>query len=258
MGIGGVIRKNLSSKLLIFTIILSIISSAPVSYALRPTASKASSSGANLFVQNATFGAGSWIDDHVPNVSNSTLVSAQAEAGLDRALIEALLKLFGPEMTRYASQVSMTGGLGALMHDLICAYKKNGYDVVGIHPVYESIKGMEFGGVVYRDEETGELVQGLPELPEGCKTLGDMIRKALGEPVFRLPTLVLNDEEFAANANDEMCREIMGREIRTDVYRLYTKYGEAPQYYVDSYYLDNYGNQVHIFDSVYPDSDRRW
>ena len=77
----------------------------------------------------------SWVAENAPKLGAYTVVSCQLEAGLDRGILEALNQSFAKrfatrlkEVRRYVglvAQTTLTGGLGALMHDLFGAWTKN-------------------------------------------------------------------------------------------------------------------------------------
>jgi glycogen debranching enzyme len=196
-----------------------------------------------------------WAVENAPELEGFSVVSLQFEAGLDRGLLEKLDRHLakreeqpqGPGrlarlLKRQLAQLNMTGGLGALMHDLVSAWRKNGSDVVAIHPLY--------------DDKVKGVLATQPQLRPG-ETLGDVIRESgiLRKTAMSF-TVVLRDDEFARRANAQKAREALGKAIRVDVYEGRTKFGEAPLYYLDAYYEQD-GRRVRVFDEVYPDNDYR-
>ena len=116
-----------------------------------------------------------WLAENTKYLTNYTIVSCQMEAGLDRGLIESLVKKHGKQNAAFAAQITMTGGLGALMHDLVCGWKKNGADIIAPH-------------IIWNDN-----IKGIPiNLPKDIK-LGDMIRGALRKTDMRFE-IVLEDD----------------------------------------------------------------
>ncbi len=178
-----------------------------------------------------------WMGQNAPAVGQYTIASLQFEAGLDRGLMEKLIDAQGEGLARIIGQTTMTGGLGALMHDLVVGWKKNGADMVAIHPIYNEIKGA---------------VSGLGK----DLFLGDRIRQVLDKTDARF-TIKLQGEKFAQQANIEEARKIIGKEIFVDVYKAKTKFGGTPLYYVDPYYLNDQDIKTYIFDQLYPDNDWR-
>lgn len=193
----------------------------------------------------------SYVNQQAPELNDYTVVSLQFEAGLDRGLLEKLI-MEDDNFARFIAQVTMTGGLGALMHDLPCAWKKNGVDVVSINPLYNSyIKG----DVVHYDKETGQMQPGMPA-PEDGKSLGGKIKNVLDNTGISFD-LTFDSQEFMEHVNSARAKDIAGRTIHTHVYETVTKYGNAPIYYLDAYYLNDGGTKEYIFDQVYPDNDFR-
>ncbi|MBU1864529.1 MAG: methyltransferase domain-containing protein [Candidatus Omnitrophica bacterium] len=183
-----------------------------------------------------------WIDDNASLVKDYTVASLQFEAGLDRGLIEKLIDRYGEDVTRITGQMTMSGGLGALMHDLIVGWNKNGADVVSINPLYNNrIKG-------HRTHT--------PDYPTAM--LGDMIRNVLEERKdIQLKSFTLSSAEFKQHANHHQARNVIEKEIFVNVYSGETKFGAAPLYYLDAYYYNEQREKMYIFDELYPDDDRR-
>ncbi|HOW28985.1 MAG TPA: 4-alpha-glucanotransferase [Elusimicrobiota bacterium] len=156
--------------------------------------------------------------------------------------MDRLITLLGRKLPRFLGQLTMTGGLGALMHDLVVGWKKNGTDIIAIHPLYnDKIKG---------------IVADMPELPPGTK-LGDYLRdsRVLNKTDISF-TVTLSGNEFRNKANNDKAKQAIGKEIVVDVYEGLTKFGQTPLYYMDAYYVEN-GEKVRIFDELYPDNDFR-
>ncbi|HTL70568.1 MAG TPA: HPr family phosphocarrier protein [Candidatus Eisenbacteria bacterium] len=205
-----------------------------------------------------------WVDYFTPLLKRSTLVTRQFEQGMDLELIKRIREkslprpeprgVFAPfvrlyrAITRFVTQTTLTGGLGALMFDLVNAWKKNGIDAISINPIYDTIKGQPF----IRPEDLPE------EVRSGRKSLGDYTREALGKPDPELSfTIRLNiGDDFRAKAKGKS-REIVDREIRVQVYRTETPFG-TPIYYIDAHFVaEGPQGQVlrPVFDEVYPDAD---
>ncbi|OGX11545.1 MAG: hypothetical protein A2351_05480 [Omnitrophica bacterium RIFOXYB12_FULL_50_7] len=210
-----------------------------------------------------------------------TVVSRQLEAGLDRAILAALdqslRRRFAhaiKDVRRYVGFVAattLTGGLGALMHDLFGAWAKNfggqktkeEKNVIAINVIYETIKGQEFTKDLppevasVRDRKSfGDYLRKV--LPQN-KTLGLSLELVVGDDFRRK---AVEEEHYYAQKNNpkyqtfaRKARAIIGQEIKVDVYQTETYFGEMPNYYLDAYFLDENGEKAHIFDEVYPDSD---
>jgi len=240
-------RKFLAS----FSILLYILSYIPLSYALRPEASKLSSAGSlevkllsqMMKQEGAPTGEESWAALNAPGLKDYTVASLQFEAGLNNIILRSLTDAFGLDSARFTSQVTMTGGLGALMHDLVIAWAKNGADIVAIHPLYNGrVKG---------------LVEGLPELPRG-KSFGDLMRQVLKKMDIEC-TVRLQGKDFAKSANNKSARYLIGKDIYVDFYTITIRHGDIkiPLYYQDAYYMDELGNRCYIYYEAYPDDDFR-
>ncbi|HRY30354.1 MAG TPA: alpha-amylase family glycosyl hydrolase, partial [Elusimicrobiota bacterium] len=193
----------------------------------------------------------SWVDLNAPLLKDYTQVSVQFEQGPDRGLLDEVNRRYGepthpdkrPWITRYIAQMFMTGGLGALMHDLVVAWKKNGVDSISVNPLYNN----NIKGVV----DTSKL-----RLKPG-QVLGDVFRDVLGKPIMSFSFPLGDDDAFRQGAQASKSRAIIGKEIHVNVHRRFTKVGGTPLYYLDAYYLDDGGNQVRVFDELYPDNDYR-
>jgi len=223
-----------------------------ISYGLRPAAStkltiqrlEAELTRKSLARSESVQREESWVSQNAPELEDFTGVSFQMEAGLDRKILEKIIEAYGAGQARAAGQATMTGGLGALIHDLACAWKKNGGDILAIHPLWNNIKG---------------IVEGLPELPQGMNNVGDLIRFALREHSRSDLSFSFKYEqddivEFCKNTRCDRAKTALRNEIHVDVYELKTKFGEAPLVYLDAYYLGTKGERVYIFDQVYPDN----
>ncbi len=217
------------------------------------------------------------VRDNTNTIDGYTVVSRQLEAGLDRSILEALNKKLsrrfpnlGHMIRRYVglvAETTLTGGLGALMHDLFPAWGKNfgsqekrEKDLVAINVVYESIKGQRYAKY-------------LPaEIQEGRKTLGDYLRGVLkSDKSLSLSFELEIGDDFRRKAADEerfaasygsaeyrvfahKAKQIIGQKIYVEVYPTETHFGRVPNYYVDAYFIDNEGEKISIFDEVYPDA----
>ncbi|OQX86925.1 MAG: hypothetical protein B6D55_04810, partial [Candidatus Omnitrophica bacterium 4484_70.2] len=95
-----------------------------------------------------------WVKKNTPHIFQRTIVSSQMEIGLVREVFrkvrrEARARGYSTEEIKnriipQLAQLTMAGGLGALMPDLIKGLADNGVDVVGITPLYSKwIKGGE-------------------------------------------------------------------------------------------------------------------
>ena len=207
-----------------------------------------------------------------------TVVSRQLEAGLDRGILEALNKKLsarfeglGYMIRRYVGVVActtLTGGLGALMHDLFPSWAKNfgdqkgksQKDVVAINVIYEKIKGQNFA--IYLPDEVrrgkitlGDYLRSVLKVNKGLELsfeleIGDDFRrKAAAEEAWAEREGSRDYKEMTRNA-----KQIIGKKIHVDVYPTETYFGQAPNYYIDAYYRDENGDKIRIFDEVYPDA----
>ncbi len=186
-----------------------------------------------------------WVAQNTPELVNYTVVSRQFEAGLNRDILEALEKKYGRAIANFVSQSNFTGGLGALMPDLIDSWKKNGTDIIAIHPLYnDKIKG---------------IVRDLPEeITSGRKKLGDYLREILtdmgGDTGIEFQIKLPIGDDFRNKAQGK-ARGIVDKEFTVHVYKVNTRFGGTPSYYLDVFYAGANGEQVRVFDEVYPDSD---
>ncbi|HQB93695.1 MAG TPA: PEP/pyruvate-binding domain-containing protein [Candidatus Omnitrophota bacterium] len=221
-----------------------------------------------------------------------TVVSRQLEAGLSRDILDRLIQKFGETIAGLVAATTVTGGLGALMHDLFPSWQKNfgrpkakAYDAFTVNVIYDEIKGQRFAKDVPE------------EVKEGKRTLGDYLRDVLNEdPGLRLETFMEPGSEYRSGAEEwisraegiiadidgrisgsgdanaragleaqkkdwtlyrkrlQQAREASDREIRIKVYPTETSVGGMPNFYVEAFYIDEYGAKVQIFDEVYPDA----
>lgn len=190
----------------------------------------------------------SWVAVHTPNLDKVTVVTRQFEQGLHPALLEKMREKFPDSMiTDLLAQTTLTGGLGALMCDLVDAWKLNGMDVVSINTIYESIKGQKF-------INPADLPQ---EVRSGDKTLGEYVRETLGDVVYEFNDIRLDfGDAFRFKAQGK-ARDIADSPIQVRVYKTETSYG-TPIYYLDARYRvqTDKGEQWRaVFDEVYPDAD---
>lgn len=170
-----------------------------------------------------------WAERHVPEVLRYTVVSRQFEAGLDRTILEALRYRYSKNknVTKFVAQLTMTGGLGALMHDLVNAWKRNGLDIIAIHPLYtDKIKG---------------IVNEVPVEIQNGQKLGNYLREVLDAAGI----------EFSMNIPD------FDFDLNVKVYQTKTKFAQTPLYYLDISYEDKAKETKSIFNEVYPDGRER-
>ncbi len=185
-------------------------------------------------------------------VKSATVISLQMEMGYSAGFLEAVEAEFGREVAVQVSQASLTGGLGALMHDLFPSWKANGLDIIGIHPIWEEIKKKPY--------------------PEGPLHLGQYQRQIMeagmtrrGEEVITY-TIDLNwDEDYQRYAQENnKAKEAFGRQVHVRALKEYTSQYGAPNYHLDAYYLedetkpDTEENRHRVFDTVYSDDHPAW
>lgn len=178
----------------------------------------------------------SWGEQHAPELKDYTVVSSQMEAGLDRGFLERI-----GSAVKYVAQTTLTGGLGALMHDLLIAWAKNGVHTIGINVIYDRSKGQYFSpGIALED------------------TPGDVLRKKLKKTDIHFSFRLKAGDNYKKLAErvGSKAAGIINRDIQVDVFELRTRFTGTPLYYLDAYYLDAQGNRINIFDEVYPDEDR--
>ncbi|MBF0483450.1 MAG: hypothetical protein HQL25_01975 [Candidatus Omnitrophica bacterium] len=190
----------------------------------------------------------SWVSQNAPALNNFTVVSLQFEAGLDRRLIEAIDARYGEEAVRIVAQLTMTGGLGALMHDLGVATKKNGMDTITVNPLYtDNIK-----------QDQTKSTKPIEKLVKEKKisALGDIVRSVLDKTEMTF-TFTLEDDEFKESANTELAKEVMGKKITCDILEGKSKFADVPMYYIDAYFLNTSGERVSIFNELYPDHETK-
>lgn len=185
-----------------------------------------------------------WVSKNAPILNDYTVVSRQFEAGLHDGILEQIAAdpRYGKPVMRWIAQSQMTGGLGALMHDLADAWKKNGVDVIMMNNLYElGIKG-----------------RGLPEpllkLYQAGETLGGIMRKFMDPTGIKLRFILRASDEFRSSARGASAEDAVGREISVEVYRRPTKIAQTPSYYFYAYYFNDAGEQVPINKELYPDN----
>lgn len=189
-----------------------------------------------------------WIKKNgLTNVARHTVVSFQMESGLPPNILEFIAKRHGEEIADQVAQTTLTGGLGALMHDLNEAWAANGADTVGLVPIFEEIK----------------------EHPKKAKNLGGYLREALtelyGPPSshFSISLTITHRFRSAVYARNSKAAEILDKKIFVEAYDAKTPFYQGRLSYFSPYYLknpalpDTEGNRVRFMDEVYPD-DRLW
>ena len=206
----------------------------------------------------------SWAGKNAPELEDYTVVSRQLEAGLSRDILEKLKEKFGEKIAGLVAATTVTGGLGALMHDLFPSWQKNfgqpkekDIDAFAVNVIYDEIKGQAYA----KDLP--------PEVTNGQKTLGDYLREVLTEdPELSLSVFPEASNEFRAKAEEwigrtgdplyrkrlQQAREAVDREIKIKVYPTQTSVGRMPNFYSEAYYVADDGTKVQIFDEVYPDA----
>ncbi len=227
----------------------------------------------------------SWAADNAPELTGFTVVSRQLEAGLSRDILDKLIQHYGKKVAGLVAATTVTGGLGALMHDLFPSWQKNfgeltdddwgrlveefgkrisaeeakrkQIDAFAVNVIYDEIKGQQFALDVPE------------EVQKGQKTLGDYLREVLTEePDFRFDVLLEPGNNFRSKAvewigrtGDELyrkrlqqAREAVEHAIKVKVYPTRTSVGGMPNFYVEAFYISADGTKVQIFDEVYPDA----
>ena len=186
------------------------------------------------------------------HVKDSTVISLQMEMGYSAGFLKAIEAKYGKKVADQVSQATLTGGLGALMHDLFPSWKANGLDVIGIHPIWEEIKKKPY--------------------PEGPLNLGQYQRQIMEEEMAKRHEAVIEytldltwDEDFKRYAQEnEKTKNAFGRKVHVRVLKEYTSQYGAPNYHLDAYYLKDEGkpdteeNRHRIFDTVYSDDHPSW
>ena len=206
----------------------------------------------------------SYAEENAPELDDYTVVTGQLEAGLDREILKKLEEKYGKTIAGLVAATTVTGGLGALMHDLFPSWQKNfgqpkekNIDAFAVNVIYDRIKGQEFA-------------KDLPEeVTSGKKTLGDYLREVLTEdPKLSFSIFPDAGSEYRAKAEEwidrtgdplyrkrlQQAREAVDREIKVKVYRTETAVGGMPNFYIEAFYIADDGTKVQIFDEVYPDS----
>ena len=206
----------------------------------------------------------SWAEKNAPELEDYTVVTGQLEAGLDREILKKLEEKYGKTIAGLVAATTVTGGLGALMHDLFPSWQKNfgqpkkaNIDAFAVNVIYDRIKGQEFA-------------KDLPEeVTSGKKTLGDYLREVLTEdPGLSFSIFLDAGNEYRAKAEEwigragdplykkrlQQAREAVDREIKVKVYPTNTFSGGMPNFYIEAFYIADDGTKVQIFDEVYPDT----
>ncbi|HCM42860.1 MAG TPA: hypothetical protein DIS66_06085 [Candidatus Omnitrophica bacterium] len=192
-----------------------------------------------------------------PFLSNHTVYSRQFEAGLPRHLLEKiesaaltgedqLVKEFGISKELAAAlvaQVNLTGGLGALMPDLFEAWEANAMPVTGIHPLWNWIKNRP-------EKALGKDGSRLP--------LGNMVKQYMEDTGIHFEVALPITQRYRSYAQNSRARELLTaaghKQIFVRIYKTYSHFQNAPQYYLDSYYVEN-GKEVPVFGEVYDDDN---
>ena len=228
----------------------------------------------------------SWAERFVYILLGYTVVTRQLEAGLSRDVLERLKKKYGKNSAGLVAATTVTGGLGALMHDLFPSWQKNFgkpkkklIDAFAVNVIYDEIKGQAYA-------------KDLPEeVTSGKKTLGDCLREvltedeslrmsffpepgdefrskadeAIGRVDHALATeidLIQNPEERERKRNEyllyrrrlQQAREASDHEIKIKIHPTETSVGGMVNFYVEAHYVADDGTKVQIFDEVYPDA----
>ncbi|MBU9888272.1 MAG: glycogen/starch/alpha-glucan phosphorylase [Candidatus Omnitrophica bacterium] len=207
-----------------------------------------------------------------------TVVSRQLEAGLDRSILEEVRKSLADRFSgmgkswirRYVglvAELTLTGGLGALMHDLFPAWaqalgikNKDRKGLIAINAIYDNIKGQQYAKYLPDEVRQGKTTLG--EYLRGVLKRDESLNLAFGMDFgedFRRKTAEERAwaEQYGNPGYKEAARKtenIIGKTIRVDVYPTQTHFNQTPNYYIDAYFLDSEGKKVHIFDEVYPDA----
>jgi dTDP-glucose 4,6-dehydratase len=185
------------------------------------------------------------LDQAQTALSDTTVVSRQMESGMHRGLLEGLEEEYNALITDLTAQTNLTGGLGALMHDLREAWTKLKISNISILPVYETFKGQNFA-------------ENLPlEVREGRKSLGDFLRGELTKQATQTwKGIALGKLDVGHDFEEHAlgrAKAVVGKDLRMDVYETRTKLTGALTYEFDVYYMTEDGRKVHVFDEIYPD-----
>ncbi|MBI4394578.1 MAG: hypothetical protein HY583_00115, partial [Candidatus Omnitrophica bacterium] len=197
-----------------------------------------------------------YFERHYPSeaetLRNYTVVLRQFEKGIHKGLWAKL----GSTLARFVSQLTMTGGLGALMFDWAEAIRKVvTRNVLMIHPLhYDWIKGK---------------VPDLPHVfqrPDGKRKMGFYLRRELKQlEDIDIPIRLNVTHEFrqaAVGKAKDLLSETGHKKIHLRVYYTETAFLKTPEYYLDAYFLkdenlpdtdENEQNRERIFDGLYPD-----
>lgn len=190
----------------------------------------------------------SWVESHVPELSEYTVISRQIEAGLHEGILQRIEEGYDEKaVAAWVAQTVLTGGLGALMGDDFEAQALNGTDIIGINVINEKIKGQKY-------VRTGRNKKLFEEI-----NLGDILRDVLRKTNHHF--------EFKLDINDAFQREaegrgskafsVAGQELKAEVYETITKIGKAKLYYLDVFYENAEGARIRIMDESYSD-DYLW
>jgi hypothetical protein len=171
-----------------------------------------------------------WTKTHTPRTAKQHIYSRQWECGLPMDLLEKIEKLYGAYVAGEISQVTLTGGLGALMPDLFEAWTAIGLNVTGIHPLWNFIKNTPL---------------------KGADAAG--LRKFLGE--------IAKQQMEDTGINFDVSLNVPGstkpRVVSFRVYKTQSMVHKAPQYYLDAYTTTADGKEEPAFLEVYDDTGKR-
>jgi|GEM_PF-591558 len=170
----------------------------------------------------------SWVETNTSRLAKRHVYSRQWECGLPMDLLEKIEALYGAFEAGEISQVTLTGGLGALMPDLFEAWTAIGMNVTGIHPLWNFIKNKP--------------VKGLD---------GNGARKLLGK--------IAKEQMQDTGIKFDVTRNVSGspRTISFRVYKTQSRVHKAPQYYLDAYVTRPDGQENPAFLEVYDDEGKR-
>ena len=185
----------------------------------------------------------SFAEQHLPDLANNwTIVTSQMERGLDHRILDAMAKRYGEPLASVLAQLNLTGGLGALMPDLIEGWRRNGLQVISTDPLYEGIKGQEFVAGVNRARRFGDYVREMYQ---------DKKRDDLNFKFFlNMGTDYKNMAPFSHKLERGLEVEVYETDARGD-------------YLLDIFFTDDpapgetQGKRVSIFNMVYP-NDPLW
>ena len=170
----------------------------------------------------------SWVEANTPRLAKYHVYSRQWECGLPMDLLEKIEKLYSAYEAGEISQVTLTGGLGALMPDLFEAWTAIGMNVTGIHPLWNFIKNKPLKGL----DEKGVR-----------KLLGKIAKEQMEDTGIKF------DVEQNVSGNP--------RKVSFRVYKTQSMVHKAPQYYLDAYTTRPDGQEEPAFLEVYDDEGKR-